>query len=144
MSRNKRKGQIGIEALVVLGLVVGLMLIVFFALHQKNVENQRIGDILTAQEQADRLAGVINQGAVTGPGFQKNLTVRQTVGGFNVTSFKVRNVSRVVAVQWTGIGNRQYRVTSSILTSSTQSPSNIESSRITVKNTNGTIIIEER
>jgi hypothetical protein len=140
--RQDRKGQVGVEALIVIGLIISIMTVVFFGLHQRNVENERIRDILTAQEQVDRLAGVINQGAVSGSGFQKNTTLKQNIGGFNISSFKVRNTSRVVAVQWTGIGDRKYRVTSSLLTSKVNSHE-LDATRITVKNVNGTIEITE-
>ncbi len=138
----KLKGQTGIEALVVIGVVVGIAALIFFAIAQRDIENQRINHILTAQQEADKLAETVNRGVIVGDGFERNITVRQRIDGFNITQFKIYNQSRVVAVEWRGINNRTYRVTTPLLTNNINSYT-ITQSNITVRNVNNSITITQ-
>lgn len=143
---GNRKGQVSIETLIIVGAILGIVIALFFAIHQRNIRNQQTRDLLEAQAEADKTASIINNAVIVGDGYRRNTTVKQSIGGATITEYLVNrgNTSGVVAIHWTGIEDAAYRVTAPLLSTDVNAANITGTNRITVKNVNGTVQIEER
>lgn len=128
------KGQVGVETLVVLGVLVFLSTIVLFSLNERNVNVEGARQHLSAERETGKVASAINDAALSGEGFRTNVTVSVRAGGREATYLKVLPLGRRVEMKWQGPRNDTRVASSNIITSGVSSAS-LSTGLVSVNNT---------
>lgn len=136
-----RKGQIGIEVLAMMGLVLAISTIILFGINERNINVETARQQLAAQKEVEKVANAINSAAIGGEGFETNLTVSKKAGTADADVFNVRGKGRKVEMRWQSPRNETL-VTSVRLLTAKVKDADLKTARINVNNTGDNIEVK--